>query len=169
MKIRKNEVHGREKIELQMTPMIDIVFQLLVFFIMTFKIVAMEGDFNIKMPQASAGQATTEVPPIPLVVKLNASDSGKLTSVLLNGRAMPGNSDLDFMRALQKKIIDLIDGKSGPGSLQEEGEIEIDAASHLKYHYVIQTITAVTGKVGEDGKIIKLIEKIKFSPGGEAG
>lgn len=36
-----------------MTPMIDIVFQLLVFFIMTFKIVSQEGDFHIKMPVAN--------------------------------------------------------------------------------------------------------------------
>ena len=52
-----------EKIELQMTPMIDIVFQLLIFFIMTFKIVAQEGDFNIKMPLASsAGGAAGREP-----------------------------------------------------------------------------------------------------------
>ena len=42
MQIRNANNEG-EKIELQMTPMIDIVFQLLVFFIMTFKIVSMEG------------------------------------------------------------------------------------------------------------------------------
>ena len=36
MQIRNANKAG-EKIELQMTPMIDIVFQLLVFFIMTFK------------------------------------------------------------------------------------------------------------------------------------
>ena len=52
MQIRNANKAG-EKIELQMTPMIDIVFQLLVFFIMTFKIVSMEGDFNIRMPAAS--------------------------------------------------------------------------------------------------------------------
>ena len=42
-----------EEIKLNMTAMIDIVFQLLVFFIMTFKVVALEGDFNVKMPLAS--------------------------------------------------------------------------------------------------------------------
>ena len=42
-----------EEIKLNMTAMIDIVFQLLVFFIMTFKIVALEGDFSVKMPQTS--------------------------------------------------------------------------------------------------------------------
>ena len=36
--------------KLEMTPMIDIVFNLLAFFIITFRIPAVEGDFNIKMP-----------------------------------------------------------------------------------------------------------------------
>lgn len=49
------------KVELMMTPMIDIVFQLLIFFIMSFKIAAQEGDFNIKMPLAASAvrQPTT--------------------------------------------------------------------------------------------------------------
>ena len=34
------------KARLLMTPMIDVVFLLLIFFIMTFKIVAPEGDFQ---------------------------------------------------------------------------------------------------------------------------
>ena len=49
-----------EKIELQMTPMIDIVFLLLIFFVMTFKIVAAEGDFNIKMPLARPDSGTPD-------------------------------------------------------------------------------------------------------------
>ena len=56
MKIRNTD--RREHIVLQMTPMIDIVFQLLIFFVFTFKIVLPEGDFNIRMPSASASQST---------------------------------------------------------------------------------------------------------------
>jgi Biopolymer transport protein len=39
-----------DKIDINMTPMIDIVFQLLAFFIMTLKIVQPEGDFDVRMP-----------------------------------------------------------------------------------------------------------------------
>ena len=53
-------LNKNEKIELQMTPMIDIVFQLLVFFIMTFNVVAQEGDFNIRMPAIGAPQDQLE-------------------------------------------------------------------------------------------------------------
>ena len=42
-----------QKISIDMTPMIDIVFQLLSFFIFTLKISAQEGDFMIKMPLAA--------------------------------------------------------------------------------------------------------------------
>jgi biopolymer transport protein ExbD len=47
MKMRKNT---EAKVEQNMTAMIDVVFQLLTFFVMSFKVAAMEGDFNIKMP-----------------------------------------------------------------------------------------------------------------------
>ena len=53
MKIRHRSDMAEEKIELQMTPMIDIVFQLLIFFIFSLRISAQEGDFNISMPLAA--------------------------------------------------------------------------------------------------------------------
>jgi len=52
MKIRGGQ--DREGVKLDMTSMIDIVFQLLVFFVMTFKITSLEGDFNINMPATGA-------------------------------------------------------------------------------------------------------------------
>ena len=59
MKIRRGLEHD-DTVELNMTSMIDIVFQLLVFFIMTFKIVAQEGDFNVRMPAAASGGPPSE-------------------------------------------------------------------------------------------------------------
>ena len=60
MKVRNVQSNADEKVEVQMTPMIDIVFQLLIFFIMTFKIVAQEGDFNIKMPLSAPSEGLPE-------------------------------------------------------------------------------------------------------------
>ena len=58
MKFRHAVAGGDEKIELQMVPMIDIVFQMLIFFVMTFKIAVPEGDFNITMPINAPSDAT---------------------------------------------------------------------------------------------------------------
>ncbi|MDB4394215.1 biopolymer transporter ExbD, partial [Rhodopirellula sp.] len=44
MKIRNGE--EAQKSGLNMTSMIDVVFLLLIFFVMTFKIVELEGDFS---------------------------------------------------------------------------------------------------------------------------
>ncbi|RCS41397.1 biopolymer transporter ExbD [Bremerella cremea] len=168
MKLRKNEVHGREKVEVPMTPMIDIVFQLLVFFIMTFKIVAMEGDFNINMPQAAQGSPSTTQ--IALTLSLRAGPSGNLQSVSLNNLPPFEGSVQEKFRKLQDAIVEQVGVNDGPSTTQEESEIEIDADYQLHYNYVIQAITAVTGRIDpKTGEVQKLIEKIKFAPGSGSG
>lgn len=157
MKVRNTSRHADDKVELMMTPMIDIVFQLLVFFIMTFKIVAPEGDFNIKMPLAapSQGAPTDELPP--LKVRLTASKEGKLTGIYLNEARMASFSQL------RHRIIGLVGDDTGPGSLAASTEIELDCDYKLRFEYTINAITAVSGEV-RNGEIVKLIEKIKFAP-----
>ena len=148
-----------DKVEVQMTPMIDIVFQLLVFFIMTFKIVSQEGDFNIKMPLNAPSTGLPEDLLPPMKVRLIASSSGELAQIKLNDDSF----NVSFDR-LHDFIIGLIGDERGPGSIQETAEIELDCDYNLKYEYVIQAVTAVSGYVDADGNIVKLIEKIKFSP-----
>ena len=50
----------RDKFELQMTPMIDVVFLLLIFFMLTFKITIPEGNFNINMPLTATTDGLTD-------------------------------------------------------------------------------------------------------------
>ena len=103
-----------ERVELQMTPMIDIVFQMLVFFIMTFKIVLPEGDFNIKMPRAAPREGLPDemrLPPIQ--VRLTASQDGKLAGLQMN------DQPLTSFQALRQRIIDLVGDDRGPGSLHD--------------------------------------------------
>ena len=157
MRIRKSQSRAADQIELQMTPMIDIVFQLLVFFIMTFKIVAQEGDFNIKMPLAAPNQGKIDDQQLPLMkLRLLANAEGDLVGMNLNDA--PFSSFVE----LHEHIRGLIGDESGPGSFQEQAEVEIDADYNLKYSNVIEAITAVSGYIKDDN-VIKLIEKIKFA------
>ena len=159
MKVRHNKGGGDEKIELQMTPMIDIVFQLLVFFIMTFKIVSQEGDFNIKMPLAApAAGAPDDLQIPPIKVRLRAGGGGLLAGMSLNERGV------GTMEALRLEIIGLIGDERGPGTIQETAEVELDCDYGLRYEHVIQAITAVSGYIDETGNVVKLVEKIKFAP-----
>ncbi len=154
MKIRNRE--EAQKNQLNMTSMIDIVFLLLVFFVMTFKIVELEGDFSIRMPLAGQGAATVDPTDLPLKLRLRADENGKLVSMALNEIDL--GVDFDQLRA---NVVALI-GTSTPVAGDEGPEIEIDTDYNLRYEYVIRSITAVSGY--KDGnEIVKLIEKIKFA------
>lgn len=158
--MRVRNVRGTgEEVELQMTPMIDIVFQLLIFFIMTFKIASPEGDFNIKMPLAAPSQGIPEPDQLPPIkVRLTARSSGALNRIKFGNRGL----GRDFGR-LRSAMIDMLGDEPGP-SVLENTEVELDCDYRLRYEYVIEAITAVSGYVDEDGRIIKLVEKIKFAP-----
>jgi len=148
-----------DKIELQMTPMIDIVFQLLIFFIMTFKIVAMEGDFSIKMPQASPDQGSPDEDVIPpLKLRLTSDANGNLVSVQLNDR------DFNMPKRWERLTSHLLGMVTTDQPAGQDAEVELDCDYHLKYEHVIAAITAVSGYQDANKEVHTLIEKIKFSP-----
>jgi biopolymer transport protein ExbD len=140
-----------------MTSMIDIVFLLLIFFVMTFKIVEMEGDFSVKMPLASNSAAVIDNTDLPLKLRMRADVNGSLAEMLLNDRKL--GVDFDQLRS---SVITLI-GDTAPASAPDEGpEIEIDTDYNLRYEYIIRAITAVSGYKDGD-QVVKLVERIKFA------
>ena len=147
-----------DKIPIDMTPMIDIVFQLLTFFCMTLRISSAEGDFSIKMPLAAprAGLPDPNQLP-PIKVRLRADGAGNLVELSMNERAFAGADRF-------KKLHNFIAGIVGEGSLAASAEVELDCDYGLKYEYVIEAITAVSGSTTPDGDVVKLVEKIKFAP-----
>lgn len=160
MKVRHTTSSGQEKIELHMTPMIDIVFQLLVFFIMTFKIVSQEGDFNIKMPLASQSAGPVdELQMPPIQVRMTADSQGVLNGLFLNERSLPS------VESLRDEIVAIIGDERGPGSYQQQAEVELDCDYDLNYEHVIAAITAVSGYIDPStDSVVKLVEKIQFAP-----
>ena len=160
MKVRNQKV--AEKIEPQMAPMIDVVFLLLIFFMLTLKIIQPEGNFNINMP--AVAQAQTETPKLlpDFKVRLIADPlSGDLLEVRYGQRSL-GNGPAAF-QLLQQLISENVQGSP----FADEVEVEIDADFDLNYRFVIRAVSACTGKViEEDGqtKTVELVGKIKFAP-----
>lgn len=148
---------GTEKAELQLTSMIDVIFLLLIFFVMTFKIAAQEGDFNVKMP-IGEGPGQTDTTNIPIKLRLRANADGDLAEIVVNDSLVFGN---DWSK-LRGYVLQLTGGNSPP--TPEEGpEVEIDLDYNLRYEHVIGAITAVTGqRLGDEVK--RLVERIKFAP-----
>jgi biopolymer transport protein ExbD len=160
MKIRKSAAAGSDKVEMQMTPMIDIVFQLLTFFLMSFKIATQEGDFNIKMPMASAASPSSDVPLPPIKVRLQADSQGNLASIKLGDN--PATTSFDV---LHKQIMNIVGTDTGPNSLASQAEVELDCDYNLRYANAVSAITAISGYLDPaTGTVVKLIEKLKFAP-----
>jgi biopolymer transport protein ExbD len=149
-----------EKVEVPMTPMIDVVFQLIIFFLFSFKIVLPEGDFSIRMPTAAAARSIemSETLPTPLVMKAGAN--GELAEMRLGGRSF-GNAPDAFLK-LHQQIRGMVNDAGGPGTASDL-EIELDCDYDLNYEHVMRAITAITGYI-ENGQPHKLIERIKFTP-----
>lgn len=146
-----------DKAELQLTSMIDVIFLLLIFFVMTFKIAAQEGDFSVKMPIAGTG-GNPDTLNIPIKVRLRANADGELTDIVVNDSLSFGN---DFAK-LRGHILSLTGGNAPP-TPDDGPEVEIDLDYNLRYENVIRAITAVTGQRQGDN-IQRLVERIKFAP-----
>src|SRR5688572_2126496 len=119
-------------VPMDMTPMIDMVFQLLIFFMLTFKILSQEGDFGIMMPLSavSAGVANPmHVPPI--VVRLTANPTGELVGITVNDKEFGTN-----FASLHNYLHALVGSERGPGSIQESTEVELNCDYGLHYRYV---------------------------------
>lgn len=155
-----------EKLNINMTPMIDIVFQLLIFFVMSFKIVTPEGDFSIKMPMAPAeGKMDDEsTPPLPPIqIRLHSATNGQLVEVYAGQKPM-GRGE-EGLKKLRKFILEQVaskDGRPNP-EVARETEVELTCDFRLKYEYVIACISYVTGYRDTNGEVVRIAEKIKFA------
>ncbi len=71
-----------EDIELSMTPMIDVVFQLLIYFLVTFSTADVLAHLDVSRPQADAAQSSP--PPAGDMIRVAVRPAG----YTLNGRAV---------------------------------------------------------------------------------
>jgi biopolymer transport protein ExbD len=188
----KRESKLASKIDINMTPMIDVVFQLLTFFMLTLKTVIVEGDFNIRMPLGASAGAAEDNPIPPLVLKMTATPEGRLAAVQMGGKSIVGQEligelagadamleaaggdkkTLDQARKAKQQAAEkltatlqarIVDTFGNDLARAELTELELDCDPGLKYDHVVSAITAASGIV-QGTEVVPLIQKIKFSP-----
>jgi len=137
-----------EKPKINMTPMVDVVFLLLIFFVLPFRIIIPEGDFNVRM--SPMGQARAfEIDTDSVQVRLLADDNGSLAAIQLNGE---GVENFDLLRHHVSAI----------SLTRPDLEVELFLDEHLRYEYTIRAFTAVSGEMLEDGQVRTISERITF-------
>ena len=158
MKVKTSSL---SKVEIPMAPMIDIVFQLLIFFMLNLKIVAPEGNFNINLPLSAPSNAPQDVAMPNIKVGLHSDRDGNLTQLTIGSKNL-GNDDAAFDR-LNHEILQII-GKPG-NPLTSEIEVELDADYECQYKYTVKAISRCTGRMDpQTQQIARYVEKIKFAP-----
>ena len=149
------------KVEVPMAPMIDIVFQLLIFFMLNLKIVAPEGNFNINLPISAPSNAPSEVNLPDIKVGLRSDRDGNLVQLTLGGNNL-GNDNAAFDR-LNAEVLKIIGRPGNP--LTKDIEVELDADFECQYKYVVKAISRCTGRFDQKTQTVtRYIEKIKFAP-----
>lgn len=162
MKIR-NRNAANEKIEMQMSSMIDVVFQLLIFFMLTLKIVEAEGDFDINMPLGKPETASAIDADLPIMrVRLIAAENGDLADLQFNKQSLgPGPQAFEELNRRIGEAVNRLNA-AGPSNVEKQ-EVEIDPDYGLDYRYITEAISKCSGRL-QDGTVIPYIRRIKFAP-----
>jgi biopolymer transport protein ExbD len=140
---------------LNLTAMLDVCFQLLIFFILTANFAIDEGMLPADLPQGVPDKPTAvvEPPPDPLVIRL--SMIGDRCAIWARGRSF---TDGDF-----EKLFDLLNGSrydpvNNPGGIYEaDNPIVIKPDGGVEWGYVVAAFNAVLGAQYTD---------VSFAPSG---
>jgi len=140
-----NFLRGRddEHMALKMTAMIDVVFQLLIFFLVATKFRVPQGELDAYLPDEGAPKTTQErdVPVDELIITLRVSQRGASSpdaepSVLLDGQSAGPTARSGSMRWLESELRRL----AKDPRMRENVPIIIEAEPHLAYQWVIYTL-----------------------------
>jgi len=158
MKLAKSS--EAERLEFNMTPMIDVCFQLIIFFMLSMKLFSLEGDFSVRMPIAAPQEGLPDESQTPQVkIRLHSDSKGNLIAMEM------GQRKVATFKELQHQVREVSDQDRGPSGTGTAAEVELDCDYNLRYEYVISALSAVSGYMADDKQtIVRMIEKIKFAP-----
>lgn len=127
--------HGPDYVEpdLPVTPMLDMSFQLLSFFIFTFRPAPTEGQLMLALP-AEEGGPSTEVPtvdpdkmPVKFVITVPATAEGRIADIILReetGAAPPVKlGTVEKYQAELKKRFDELKGRPGKITIEMDPKL----------------------------------------------
>ena len=136
-------LHGSERTTLKMTAMIDVVFQLLIFFLVGMKFRIPEGELDAYLPEEGQPKELKErvLPVDEIRITLRVSQAGAKDpavppSVLLDGKTFDGGPASGSVNWLRSQLTELAKDRQ----ILEEVPVIIEAEPHLAYRWVVYTL-----------------------------
>jgi len=128
-----------EELGMQLTPMIDVIFQLLIFFIVNIKFRTMEGLLKAFLPQAAA-QPTQQQKKKKIVIDVQEVE-GMGVMLAVNKQPLGGATEREKYDALHQYLKGVKDAYAG----EKLPPVIINPGTLTRYRFVVQTLN-VCGK-----------------------
>jgi hypothetical protein len=152
---RKKKSATSGEVELNMAAMLDMAFQLLAFFILTFRPSPVEAQVSLRVPNiaaTSSAGATSEAPQeqedfgLPLSLRVFSTPEGELSRFEFESQGIDASGnpaqDMANLDAAMKQILKNSDFKS----------LMIYFSEDLAYERMIQTLVTCSNQTGADGQ-----------------
>jgi len=150
---RKKRVRKTDQgeVELNMAAMLDMAFQLLAFFILTFNPSDVEVQISMLMPakkplvDGSGQQSNNDDARVndslgfPLEVSISANETGAFDDIRLGGKVIPSDDPEVMLKQLQTQLQETL---RVPGF---EG-VELSVDTSLKYEWLIKAVDVITSQ-----------------------
>jgi biopolymer transport protein ExbD len=129
MRIRRRDT---DVVEMQMGPMIDMVFLLLVFFMVTAKPIEQESDISLGLPGTVSAEESVDLPD---EQRIRIEDDG---TILLNDSTLgePGDAQLTGLVATLKRF------KESADANKSEALVTLDAADGTNHQRIVDVLNA---------------------------
>ena len=129
MQVRRRD---QQLVEMQMGPMIDMVFLLLVFFMVTAKPIKQESDISLGLPGTVSAEESVDLPD---EQRIRIENDG---SIVLNDNTLgqPGDSELGELVATLKRF------KEAAEANQADALVTLDAADGALHQRIVDVLNA---------------------------
>lgn len=129
MQVRRRD---QQLVEIQMGPMIDMVFLLLVFFMVTAKPIKQESDISLGLPGTVAAEEAVDLPD---EQRIRIEDDG---SILLNDSVLAPATDT----SLKELVAILQRFKESSEANKSEALVTLDAADGTNHQRIVDVLNA---------------------------
>jgi Biopolymer transport protein ExbD/TolR len=154
---RRKHKHVSDEVQLNMAAMLDMAFQLLAFFILTFKASPIEAQIALRLPDTAQTTATSTSTPselpqtdplddtnFPLPIDLFALPNGELERIVIGSRVLKSTDSASTMQLYRNEMIGLFEKPIFDSVVVRVGK-------ELHYEPLMQVIDLCTKQKTSDG------------------
>ncbi len=147
-----------------MAAMLDMAFQLLAFFILTFRASPIEAQIALRLPDSPQATTSSSVPidstpdpmddiNFPLPIELYALPTGELEKVVIGSRVMKANDPAETMQLFRQEMVSLF-------ATPIFDSVVVKVGKDLHYEPLMQVIDFCTKQKAKDGSPMSKISML---------